>query len=165
MIRSPAQVETGSLTHEKGEALLSRNHDDWFLFGFSGRTYSTKRALFCSPRTYVRNKAQRGSKTSLLGAVCLGLFSLGVAGSSLFSSILSLPPSPPALPLLLIHWAQKYKQTALYLPFRYFKMKSPLCALNISRAFRPAMTKTVLRWLLFSVLQMFPSQLWEVHLP
>lgn len=63
MIRSPAQVETVSLKHEKGEALLSRNHDDWFLFGFSKGTYSTKRAQFYSTKTYVRNKAQLGSRT------------------------------------------------------------------------------------------------------
>lgn len=53
-------------TRERGGPALSRNHDDWFLFGFSESAHSLKCAAFFSTKTGARNKTPSGLKKTFI---------------------------------------------------------------------------------------------------
>lgn len=113
---------------------------------------------FTAPKLIQETKHNSAKIPQFLFVICKQWFSHGTA--VLFLSFFHFHPPPLHFPPnCCSSLSSERVSTALFWQLKCFKMKSPLQVLNILCAFHFAMTKDVLWFLVFSVLQMFPLQL------
>lgn len=128
-------------TRERGGPALSRNHDDWFLFGFSESAHSLKCAAFFSTKTKARNKTPSRLKKTFI-PLCPLFRVVSTSNDGCF--VLQTPPPPTPTSWLFLSGALKENTVVLCWQLKYLKMKSQLHVLNVSCTFQSTMTKNVL---------------------